>query len=280
MLKLDGKFIHETTKKGWVIQDYLDHFGVSEKDFFDCLEKSFTKKSFERIVRRLKSNKKQHRQSKQQNTVSPSATPEIPISSEIITDSEEKTSQSCIEVLEDKEKLLSDLLCKKESERVELLSKRNELKKIFIEQRSILFTLIGRLEESQTIVNDCYQKWLKTSSDIDNIGTEISEAHKTLENIREEIQELKKVSIFIYENGEIDIDNTDISLLTDSAEEAQLFDKLLHNELVESLTIKQIRQLSRVIIIVKSILDSGLKYEITFESSSLEKVYPQINMMN
>lgn len=279
MIKIDGKFMHETTKKGWVIQDYLNHFDVSEKDFFDCLKKTFSKKAFQRIVRRLKSNQKQQkqqRQQKQQNTSSPSVTPVLPIPSDTSTDTEEKTTQSSIEVLEDEEKVLSDLLCKKESERVRLISERNKLKKVFISQRSILFTLVRQLEDSQTIVNNSYQEYLKTSSAIDNINDEISKAQKTLESIREEIQELKKVSIFVYENGEIEIDNTDISLLTDSAEETKLFNDLLHNELVECLTVKQIRQLSRVIIVVKSILDSGLKYELTFESSSLEEVYQQI----
>lgn len=260
IIKLDGKFIHETTKKGWVVSDYLQHFGISEKDFFDCLKKTFSKKAFQRIVRRLKSNQKQQKQQKQHNTSSPSVTPVLPIPSDTSTDTEEKTTQSSIEVLEDEEKVLSDLLCKKESERVRLLSERNELKKTFVEQRSKLVAIIKQLEDSQAIVNTSYQKWLETASTIDNINAEISEAQKTLKNIREEIQELKKVSIFIYENGEIDIENTDISSFTDtdSEEENKLFHNFLENSLVDSLTIKQLRLLSRVIIVVNSIKNENL----------------------
>ena len=73
-------------------------------------------------------------------------------------------------------------------------------------------------------------------------STEISNSQQQLEKIREKIKSLQKVEIFVYMNGEIEVDNYDMEILDSSWND--LFKVLATNDLLENLTIKQIKQIA------------------------------------
>ena len=106
----------------------------------------------------------------------------------------------------------------------------------------------------------------------------ISDKKVSLEAIRNEIILLQKISIFAYANGEIEFENAgNFDTTTDSSSEAALFNKLIQNNVVESLTIKNIRQLAKLILIVEKLNAEHLSFELTFEDITVQEVFNSIN---
>lgn len=270
--QLNGKFINETAKKGWIVEDYLKYFEISEEAFFEALKKNFSKKAFQGIKRHLKSNEKNKKSSSSKS-----------VSTSLENSDYSETSDSCckefpsIKELQAQEQLLSDKLCENEAYKITLFTNRQKIKDNLLKERDNLVALTKQLEESKIIVDNLCKDFVEINSKIDDVNAEISETNKILENVRKEIQEQQKISLFIYDNGEIETDNKKVSLLIGSIEESQVFNMLIQNELVESLTIKQIRQLAKVIILIKAIKTNSLKYEITFENTSVEEVFGELN---
>lgn len=269
--QLNGKFINETAKKGWIVEDYLKYFEISEEAFFEALKKNFSKKAFQGIRRHLKSNEKNKKSS------SKSVSTSLENSDYSETSNSRCNQVPSIKELQAQEQLLSDKLCENEAYKITLFTNRQKIKDNLLKQRDNLIALTKQLEESKNIVDNLCKDFVEINSKFDGVNAEISETKKLLENVRKEIQKQQKISLFIYDNGEIETDNKKVSLLIGSIEESQVFNTLVQNELVESLTVKQIRQLAKVIILIKAIKTNGLKYEITFENASVEEVFGELN---
>lgn len=269
--QLNGKFINETAKKGWIVEDYLKYFEISEEAFFEALKKNFSKKAFQGIKRHLKSNEKNKKSS------SKSVSTSLENSDYSETSNSRCNQVPSIKELQAQEQLLSDKLCENESYKITLFTNRQKIKDNLLKQRDNLIALTKQLEKSKIIVDNLCKDFVEINSKFDGVNAEISETKKLLENVRKEIQKQQKISLFIYDNGEIETDNKKVSLLIGSIEESQVFNTLVQNDLVESLTVKQIRQLAKVIILIKAIKTNGLKYEITFENASVEEVFGELN---
>ena len=103
---------------------------------------------------------------------------------------------------------------------------------------------------------------------------ELSANKKILNEIREYIKVLEKVTIFIYENGEIKEEAAEV------AEELlgldEVFDSLIHNELVENLSVKQIRQLAKLMVLTEQRQKQGQNYDLVFESEIVQKIFEQL----
>lgn len=274
MLKFSGRLMEEKLKIGWTIDDFLSHLNVSEEVFVEYLKKNFSSKAFSQISKRLKTNqKRKNRQEKSKNSELSNTGGANMTSNETATTYD--VAHIDIDSLKAQEKKLAENLCRMESIHAELVSKRATLKSTFQNLRKQLIDLTKELEEKKAIVDATYEEWLQISSEMHSMTKSISKERDLLSGIREEIKAAETISIFVYENGEIEVENSEPS--TSSDEECCIFNELIQNELVESLTIKNIRQLSKLILLTQSIKQKGLKFEVTFESEILQEVFEQLN---
>lgn len=264
--------MQEKLKIGWCLNDFLSYLHATEEEFFDYLKKNFSNKAFAQMHKRLKTNEKRK---SRQNKPHQNEKQALPAHTETV--SKDSITSVDVDSLKEQEQLLVTSILQKENKHKNLISRRYNLRQIFQEQRNILLNLKHQLEEKEILVNNTYEEWLKVSSEMQSLTSSISEEKKFLECVREEIEAHTKISLFVYENGEIECENNKFALQTDSAEAINLFNTLVQKDVVETLTIKAIRQLATLILIVKSIKNNGFKYEITFESGTLQEVFEKID---
>ncbi len=79
-----------------------------------------------------------------------------------------------------------------------------------------------------------------------------------------------KASIFVYKNGEI---KTEVEIPTSWE---NLFEALVYNPLMEDLSIKQVRQLSKIVVLAEEMKARKRIFEIKFEEKEVQKIYQKI----
>ena len=120
------------------------------------------------------------------------------------------------------------------------------------------------------------QKDIKnTSGQIDEVKKEITSKKKILKEIKQKIKTLQKVSLFVYMNGDIEAENFDIPEKEQTGCD-KYFDDLLKNEVVEELSIKQIRQLAKLLVLLELLKEKELIWDITFESKVQQDVFEKL----
>lgn len=189
------------------------------------------------------------------------------------------TSSSLIEEerlqnLKDEEKILRDGIISKENEHKNLIAKRKQLFKKLETQRSMMLQLRKTIEQRKKEVEEISAELISLSDEIVSVNSFLSTGRTDLLNIQNKIKELEKISVFIYENGEIDTDN----FLIDIPENwNDVFENILRNEVVENLSIKQIKQLAKLIVLTGILNANTLEYELTFESENSQKAFYELD---
>ena len=98
---------------------------------------------------------------------------------------------------------------------------------------------------------------------------------RSLKNVRNDLKELEKVEIFVYEKGEIEMENYSEENIPQQPFNKEVFSNLCSNEASDNLSIKQIKQIMKLIDIVKFFNSKGMLYEMTFESSEVQKLFKE-----
>lgn len=282
--RINGKYMEEKLKRGYGTSYFLKSFNVSEDEFFNHLKKNFSSKAYASMCKRIKNNEKS---SKKFGFKSSKHTP-VDISdneSSVATKSNTETetvevenSISYLDALKEKEQTLSDIIRSEEAEHSKLISRRAALKFQFQNQQTQLRELTRTIEALRDNFETTFAKWEKTGADMHAITESISAKKSLLEDIRSEIIALQKISIFAYANGEIEFENVgDFDTTTDSSNESEVFNKLIQDKAVENLTIKNIRQLAKLILIVEKLKSKHISFELTFEDNSSQEVFNSIN---
>lgn len=93
-----------------------------------------------------------------------------------------------------------------------------------------------------------------------------------LEETRQKIEELSRLTIFVYDDGDIVISDNQV-VIPDDAESKNLFDELCEKTECEELKLREIRTLAKMIIIARS---SSLDVEIVCDNETLEKTYSSL----
>lgn len=281
-----GKKIYVYLKQGYNIDDFTEYFDCTEEEFYDFLRKNFTKPSFNKIIANIEKNSKKKNNNKKSSSKSnciyeeteliiPTLDPtlEEPLSEvqpSVTVSSEEKKLQH----LKDEEKVLQNEIISKENEHKNLITKRRELFKKLENQHSLLLQLRETIKQRQKEVEKISNDLNTLSDEIASVNFSISNGRKDLLDIQKQIKDLEKISLFIYENGEIDTDN----FLIDIPETwNDVFENILRNEVVENLSIKQIKQIAKLIVLTSILHANSLEYELTFESENSQKAFYELD---
>ena len=275
-IRINGKYMEEKLKRGFCTKDFINHLNISEEEFFHCLKKTFSAKSYNLICKRIKNNEKKAGKlsNKQINETSKTVIPDTVHTVDVEV-------ENCIlplDVLKNQECKLVNEICSMETEHSKLISKRATLKKEFQQQQNQLNDLIKKAESIRKNFETTFSEWEKLGSDMKSLTNLINDKNSSLESIRNEIISLQKISIFVYSNGEIEIENAgEFEFKQETSIYEELFAQLVQNNLLESLTIKTIRQLAKLILIVRKLEDDHFCYELTFEDNTVQEVFSSIN---
>lgn len=192
----------------------------------------------------------------------------------VMKENKKESDERSLEKLKDRENALVTEICNQEVAHKSTLSSKKKLFDELENEKEKILELKGIILKRQKAVDEIFTKIVEIDEKIITESEELSANKKILNEIREYIKVLEKVTIFIYENGEIKEEEAEV------AEELlgldEVFDSLIHNELVENLSVKQIRQLAKLMVLTEQMQKQGQNYDLVFESEIVQKIFEQL----
>lgn len=182
------------------------------------------------------------------------------------TNDEPKTSLN--ELLE-AEKFLSDNCVSLEKEHNALINARREDVKTLAEIKRTLEELKRLLQVNQSKLTTVLENYNSKAEQMLRVSSEISACKEMLADTRAQIEEAKKLKISVFSDGTIECENGELESPCE-AEVSQLFSTLILLAAAEEFTIKQIKTVAKLVLMVKKI---DKKYELEFDSDLVQKLY-------
>ena len=264
---ITGKKFEIELKHGATLEDFLEEYDCTREEFIAYLEKNFREKAKNSMLRYMNKNSKKPKQFSGKSSKSTSkGNIVIKHIEEKPTIKKEKTTNNCaenqieptLEELKEKERYISSEVHKQN----EFCKELELMKKGFLDN----------LEETNKTLLETRKRIGKIQKDIKNTSGQIDEVKK---EIKQKIKTLQKVSLFVYMNGDIEAENFDIPEKEQTGCD-KYFDDLLKNEVVEELSIKQIRQLAKLLVLLELLKEKELIWDITFESKVQQDVFEKL----
>ena len=250
---LTSQFLEDHLKKGWCLDDFTRHFGVDREEFDRMLGKVTKNTAYVNNYKsRLATNEK--RRNKRNDSANRGVIEEPEKTVEILPE-EKPQNQELLKLQEDEEKLKESI---SENEQTEKSLKKQE------EQAK------KKLEQLNKEIADITLSLKTISENISKNSLEYKENKEKLQSVQEQIKELTKITIFAYSDGEIEIvgDEEVPGNWTES------FAELIESESVEDCTVKQIRQLVKVITISNTYSDRIV--EVSWGDEDIQKIFESL----
>ena len=277
-INLTGRYMNEKLKRGWTAEDFATHFSSSVEDFLSALEKKFPY-AVSQMKHRMEKNAKKKENLTSSMVIQAEDIFETTENLSVEIDTfEDEPSESQLDILKRRESELSNRIFSLESQHSELVSKRAAQRAEFKQQKMRLSALVEKLERAKNEFETTFSEWKYTGAEMKELSSSIRREKQILQSVRKEISSLQKVFIFAYCSGELEIENnSDIDLTVEPADVAAKFGELIDLSDVDSLAIKEVRQLARLLLLMKKIQASKVQFELTFENEKLEEAYNDIS---
>ena len=264
-----AKYLEEKLKKGQRMEDLTSELDTSEEEIITHIKNNFSDRVAKNYIRRLKSKKPSNKKKAEKDK---EVKPEVMESN--TGETESKSPKTELELLLEKEEQMSNEICEKEVMHANIISRRSGLKNKLREQYSQIKELEQKISEILRDFNANADLSNSLGDEMRSLSAQIAEKRTQLDAVRSEIDSLKKISIFVYSNGEIEFENQgSFDPTIDSSKISELFGTLVQNEVAECLTIKSIKQLAKVLVIVEKLQAENLKFEITFDETTMKEVF-------
>ena len=167
------------------------------------------------------------------------------------------------------EKFLSDNCVSLEKEHNALINSRREDVKTLALIKRTLEELKRLLQVNQSKLTTVLEDYNSKAEQMLRVSSEISACKEMLADTRAQIEEAKKLKISVFSDGTIECENGELESPCE-AEVSQLFSTLILLAAAEELTIKQIKTVAKLVLMVKKI---DKKYELEFDSDLVQKLY-------
>ena len=282
MVKVTGKIMEERIKHGWTLNQISQSYGVSEEEFLEALKKTFSSKAYKGMLARLRKNEKIAHKAQKEEIIAEevvsydeSNQPETSTAIEEQTVDSENSSEDSIESLQLQKEELQNVLNRLELEHKALASQRVQIRNRISDYKAVLLDMQSKIRQYQTELEALVSELDEKFASMQTVNSSICEAKTALAEIDSKIEAKQKTFILVYEKGNLEIESS-FEFEIEQDDWSTLFNKLIKDELVDSLTVKQIRGLSKCIALVKYLNSQGFKYEIAFENSIVEALFTKI----
>lgn len=276
-------YIQSKLKQGWTTADFCADLEISEEDLSDFCRRHSNNPHYAQFFANVKKNeqlaKKRQRAEDKKNSIvtqqEESPMPKVAILEpiQVKANNEEVTQPKIIEEKPEDAKIrsLRSDIEKSESELSSMLSLKEKLSKEIVELTSRSQKLKDDCENlRKELGNKTHQ--LQNASDrivvLKNHSMQndknIDEAKKKISDLQHDIRELQKISITVHTNGEISIDK-DVQI---PASWENVYSKLINDSIVDNITIKQIRQLAKIISLNEKLYQDKEYFQFIFEYDS------------
>lgn len=273
MRSLTSKQVRTGIKNGFTVKDFCTKYGIKgESNFLIQLEKAFPNAGADQALREIRKNEKEHRQrtaKKPVTTVKKATTSSTPRKG--VDKVEKKKKVDPLASLKSTEVALSSEVIRLENQHKQLAGERRGhlLKLRGIQQK--VDEIYAELDKQQSAYEEAATEANKIINQMNQISQVRAEKLAELTSVREQVTKLETTTIAIYKDCNMEVvEGSAVSLEFNEEEVSSLAHQLMEKDICENLTIKQIKILSKLLLISQN---STRKVEFIFDSSNLEKAY-------
>lgn len=191
--------------------------------------------------------------------------------------SSQNTSISHLEELQEKETLLSQDIISDEEAHKEMVARRREINLSFKKVKNALSELQRLLKLNEEKTSALIEEYNDLSTKMRTKSSDIKAKKAILADIREQIANLKKCVIYVFADGNIEVENASISDVDDDEDEvAERLLTLVQYAEAEELTIKDLKTIAKLELMVAELIADGINYELFFDSETVQKFYETV----
>ena len=121
------------------------------------------------------------------------------------------------------------------------------------------------VQKLQQDMRDCFEQYESLADKMSKNTANSNATKELLDEIREQIAILTRPCIVVYADGKIESENLDYF---PEVFDETVFNKLLHTDEAEVLTIRELKALARVRAIVDNLSHRGIDYQLEFENKA------------
>lgn len=265
---LNGKLMEMKLKAGWTSTDFANYLDCSEDEFLEAIKITFNSTPAKKMLNRLEQNKKRFNKGLR-STKGCKRVKEAKYDKKV--KEKELSTDEIIKMLSNKEVKVKQKIVDDKKMKSSIFSRKSKLENELIEEEKTLSDLKLRLENSNKRMTNLASEIKKTDLEIKKIEEKISDGYELIEKIQEEISEYRKITIFVYESGEVEIEG--IKEFDVPENWVEIFQNISCKDFVEDLPIKQVKILANIVAFV---LTLDVKFEVTFELEKLQRVFEKI----
>ena len=111
------------------------------------------------------------------------------------------------------------------------------------------------------------------------MSREMKTISSRLNVVRAKLEELRKISIFVYASGNLEIENGEVpaSVLSDDAINSKFMALIQYPRAKDfSVTLKDITTVAKLLLWAEYLASSGLAFEISFDSEEVQRFYEAV----
>ena len=276
-------YVQGKLKQGWVMQDFCKDLEISEEALISFINKHSNNRIYGTFLRQVQQNEQRaerNARKQQKKAKTPDDSGSIEAEPIVVADKKEPSLpvvEAPKEEVDPTTKKINSLQRKIQSKEAEVEDK-NRLKAQLIAEQEHLNLKIVRIKtnidrlykelglEKQNLSKASHRLSIITTH-MSSVESDITRIEGAISNHRAEIMKLKKVSIFVSANGEITIDKK--VEIPDSWKE--LYPTLLSDSIVEDITVKQVQQLAKLLVLYEMLKKEDSYFEFIFESDSSDE---------
>ena len=167
------------------------------------------------------------------------------------------------------EKELSEALIVLEGIRKELIAKRREIVSAFTVEKRQLEELQAEVERHRKKVLELHAQYEECAEQIKELSGDIRANSELLEEVRNNIAELRRVTVFVYSSGNIELEHAQMPQISDGKVTAE-FERLISLTEAEELTVKGVRGIAKLRVMMRELPSDA---ELVFDSPELQTLY-------
>ncbi|MGN1311185.1 MAG: hypothetical protein ACI4VP_05825 [Clostridia bacterium] len=249
-MKMTIKMLHMDAKKNMTTEEVIHKYGFdTAQDFFKAVERISNAGKTRELKGIFAHNDKIAR--KTLINASVPAIVETPTDVNLQEDAfeeagsqEQKQKPSSIDILREQESLLSGEVINLEKKHKKLAEVRMGIRRDVASLDTVLEELKKLVEENFKKLEDFEAQYDKTAERMAEVSFEIASKRDQLEKLREQIEILSSVTIFVYEDGNVEVENGEF--VFDETQAKLYFEDLLQKPEAEEVTIKVIRTIAKI----------------------------------
>lgn len=189
----------------------------------------------------------------------------------------QNTSISHLEELQEKATLLSQDIISDEEAHKEMVARRREINLSFKKVKNALSELQRLLKLNEEKTSALIEEYNDLSTKMRTKSSDIKAKKAILADIREQIDNLKKCVVYVFADGNIEVENASISDVDDDEDEvAERLLTLVQYAEAEELTIKDLKTIAKLELMVAELIADGINYELFFDSETVQKFYETV----